>query len=193
MSSPSRYGRGDWVSLIDGVRVNRAWMNRHTPQLLADWCDARTPEARAAVAARILQIAAELESETDCPSVDETPADQARRLAEQIDARLVRGPDWPPLATALTRAAAAGYDVADRLPALAALAPLADRHPARELHWRLLEECPAALPARSDVERSASADGSSSTGCPQIHPSSPPAVPGDAASNHSRRPSEGEP
>jgi hypothetical protein len=58
----------------------------------------------------------------------------------------VRGPDWPPLAAALTRAAAADYDIAVRLPALAAAAPLPARHPARELHWRLLDDCPDALP-----------------------------------------------
>src|SRR3712207_7025353 len=40
---------------------------------------------------------------------------------------------------------AAGYDVPARLPALAAARPLPDRHPARELHWRLLDDCPAAL------------------------------------------------
>ena len=66
-------------------------------------------------------------------------------VAERIDPRLLLGPDWRPLSAALTRAAAAGYDVPARLPALAA-APLPDRHPARELHWRLLDDCPAALP-----------------------------------------------
>lgn len=196
MSSPSRHGRGDWVSLIDGVRVSRAWMARHTPQLLAAWCDARTLEGRGAVAARILQIAAELESEPDGPDVYETPADQSWRTAERIDARLVRGPDWLPLKMALARAAAAGYDVAARLPALAALAPLPKRHPARELHWRLVDDCPAALPAHSPAEPSALtdalSDGRSSTGCPQIQGDIPPAVRGDAASNRSRHPREGD-
>ena len=26
--------RGDWVSMLDGVRISRAWMVRHTPELL---------------------------------------------------------------------------------------------------------------------------------------------------------------
>ncbi|SFP63382.1 hypothetical protein SAMN05660464_3778 [Geodermatophilus dictyosporus] len=141
-----RPSRGDWVTLTGGVRVSRTWMTRHTPRLLAAWCDATSGEERRAVAARILQIAGGLESE---PDGDREPAGRAWEvLAARIDPRLVCGPDWPPLAAALDRAAAAGYDVAGRLPALAAVAPLPDRHPARELHWRLLDDCPAATPRR---------------------------------------------
>lgn len=52
-------------------------------------------------------------------------AEQAwRTTAEQIDPRLIWGPDWAPLAAALTRAATAGYDVHRLLPELAAAAPL---------------------------------------------------------------------
>ena len=148
MSPPAAHDRGDWMSLLDGVRVSRRWMTRHTAQLLAAWCDAPTAEHRRAIAARILQIAADLESEPD--DADDMAAESAwRKLVVLIDARLVRDPDWLALAAALTRAAAAGYDVAVRLPALAAVAPLPDRHPARELHWRLLDNCPDALPALS--------------------------------------------
>jgi hypothetical protein len=134
----------DWVALLGGVRVSRQWMTRHTPKLLAAWCDA-TPEARRrAIAAEIVRVAAEMESEP--VGRDNEPSDPAwETVARRIDPRLLDRPDWRPLSTALTRAAAAGYDVRARLPALAA-APLPDRHPARELRWRLLDDCPAALP-----------------------------------------------
>ena len=69
-----------------------------------------------------------------------------RDLAEGIDPRLTAATDWPPLALALDRAAAAGVDVSGELVRLAAAAPLPDRHPARELHWRLLASCEAAAP-----------------------------------------------
>ncbi len=146
MSAAPRVRRsdGDWVTLLGGVRVSRQWMSRHTPELLAAWCEAVTEARRHAIAAEILRIAAELESEPD--GRDREPEDSAwQAVAQRIDPRLLDGPDWRALSTALARAAAAGYDVPARLPALAA-APLPDRHPARELHWRLLDDCPAALP-----------------------------------------------
>jgi len=65
-------------------------------------------------------------------------------VAAAVDPRLAAGPDWAPLAVALARADAAGYHIAARLPELAAAAPLPRRHPARELHWRLLADCQAA-------------------------------------------------
>ncbi len=140
-----RSGRGDWVALADGVRVSRTWMTRHTPCLLAAWCDATSAAERRAVGVRILRIASALESK-----IDDRGWEPSHRtwgvLAGLIDPRLVSGPDWPPLASALDRAAAAGYDVASRLPALARAAPLPARHPARELVWRLLDDCPAAVP-----------------------------------------------
>ena len=72
-------------------------------------------------------------------------------LAARIDQRLTRGPDWPALAAALERAAADGYDVATRLPSLAAQGELSDRHPALDLHYRLLADCDAAqLAATTD-------------------------------------------
>jgi hypothetical protein len=175
---PARPG-GDWVALVDGVRVSRTWMTRHTPRLLAAWCDAPTPDERHTVAARILQIATELESEPD--DGDQPAAALAwEAVAERIDPRLAHGPDWPPLMAALDRAAAAGYDVAGRLPALAASAPLPDRHPARELHWRLLDDCPAALPIRGvQVGRPAAAGGG-----PVVHsPAGPPHIPSSIPPN----------
>jgi hypothetical protein len=142
-----RPGCGDWVTLTDGVRISRAWMTRHTPRLLAAWCDAISAEERRAVGVRILQIASGLESEPDDRGRE--PSHRTWEVfVERIDPRLVDGPDWPPLAAALDRAASVGYAVVHRLPALARAALLPDRHPARELHWRLLDDCPAAVPRR---------------------------------------------
>ena len=68
-------------------------------------------------------------------------------LADSIDLRLVAdATDWPALAAALDRAAASGFDVETALPAIAAAEPLPERHPGRELHYRLLASCPTALP-----------------------------------------------
>ncbi|GAA4300278.1 hypothetical protein E9549_04650 [Blastococcus sp. MG754426] len=146
MSAAPRPDRSDdWVALLGGVRVSRQWMTRHTPELLAAWCEAMPEARRRAIAAEIVRVAAEMESEP-VGRRDDEPADPAwEAVARRIDPRLLDGPDWWPLSAALTRAAAAGYDVAAGLPGLAA-APLPDRHPARELHWRLLDDCPAALP-----------------------------------------------
>ncbi len=197
MSRPAAHGRGDWMSLLDGVRVSRHWMTRHTPQLLAAWCDAPTAEHRRAIAARILQIAADLESETD-DADDMAAASTWRAFVVQIDARLVRDLDWLPLAAALTRAAAAGYDVAVRLPALVAVAPLPDRHPARELHWRLLDDCPDALTALSpNGDLASTTEGApivhNGPGGPQMFGGIPPGLPHrlslDTTNLQDRRPS----
>lgn len=145
MTDASRTGRPDrdWVTLLGGVRVSRQWMTRHTPELLAAWLDAATAARRRSIAGEIVRIAAEIESELVGDAEPRSSAWDA--VVERIDPRLLLGSDWRPLSAALTRSAAAGYDVPARLPALAA-APLPDRHPARELHWRLLDDCPAALP-----------------------------------------------
>ncbi len=188
MSRVPREGRGDWVSLVDGVRVSRRWMTRHTPQLLAAWCAARSATQRRAVAARILQAAADLESEPD----DTSPPPGARtwrEVVERIGVPLAHDPDWLPLAAALARASAAGYDVTGRLPALAAAAPLPDRHPARELHWRLLDDCPAALPPPGAPDRLLPAgDGHAAVhtpaGRPPIRTARRPDGPGPAPSPH---------
>ena len=197
MSRSAAHGRGDRMTLLDGVRVSRRWMTRQTPQLLAAWCHAPTAEHRRAIAARILQIAADLESEPD--DIDGMAAEPAwRAFVVQIDARLVRGPDWLALAAALTRAAAAGYDIAVRLPALAAAAPLPARHPARELHWRLLDDCPDALPALSPTgDLPATAEEApivhNGPGRPQMFRGIPPGQPHrpslDTANRQDRRPS----
>ena len=147
MSAAPRTGRsdGDWITLLGGVRVSQQWMTRHTPELLAAWREAGTEARRHAIAAEILRTAAELESEP--VTQDSDPVDPPwEAVAQRIDPRLVHGPDWWPLSAALSRAAIAGYDVPARLPALSAAPSLPDRHPARELHWRLLHDCPAALP-----------------------------------------------
>ncbi|MBN1092731.1 hypothetical protein JKP75_09305 [Blastococcus sp. TML/M2B] len=180
MPSAFRSDRGDWVSLLAGVRISRAWMVRHTPHLLAAWCDAATDEGRRAIATRILQIAADLESEPGHGDDDAATDPAWRQLVAVIDARLVRGPDWLPLAAALARAATAGYDVAARLPALAAAAPLPDRHPARELHWRLLDDCAAALPTRAATGHRSSTT-HSPVGPPQMSRNTPAADRGDAS------------
>ena len=73
-------------------------------------------------------------------------------IAESVDRRLTVGPDWLRLSAALWRAAVAGYDVTTQLPRLATQAPLPARHPAREMQYRLLADCPAALPATTAVD-----------------------------------------
>jgi hypothetical protein len=76
------------------------------------------------------------------------PSHTARwaRLVGGIDPRLTEGPDWPPLAAAISHAAAGGVDVATTVPELAAEAPLPARHPAIELHWRLMYAYASARP-----------------------------------------------
>ena len=76
------------------------------------------------------------------------PSHTARwaRLVGGIDPRLTEGPDWPPLAAAISHAAASGVDVATTVPELAAEAPLPQRHPAIELHWRLMYAYASARP-----------------------------------------------
>lgn len=179
MSSAFPSGRGDWVSMLAGVRISRSWMVRHTPDLLAAWCDAATAEGRRAIATRILQIAADLEIEPE--HGDDAATDPAWwQLLARIDARLVRGPDWLPLAAALVRAATAGYDVAARLPVLAAAAPLPARHAARELHWRLLDDCAAALPTRGATDHRFSS-AHRPAGPPQMSRDAPSADRGEAS------------
>ena len=100
------------------------------------------------------------------PAGDTAAADAARArpdandIAEQwagdvwldvgraIDPRLVQGGGWKPLAAALDRASRAGYDVQQHLPRLATREPLPEHHPARALHYRLIQECDAAITPR---------------------------------------------
>ncbi len=74
------------------------------------------------------------------------PAEAWRDLGRAIDPRLIAGTDWPGLAAGLERASRAGYDVHSQLPRLVARSPLPDLRPARALHYRLVDECPAAIP-----------------------------------------------
>jgi hypothetical protein len=71
---------------------------------------------------------------------------------------VVEDPAWPRLADAIGRAHAAGWKVYDGLPRLVAQQEMPDRHPARELHYRLLRDCPAATPTppRLDADTGAS-------------------------------------
>ena len=66
-------------------------------------------------------------------------------VGRSIDPRLVGGADWSGLAAALDRASRAGYDVQQHLPRLAASSPLPEVRPARALHYRLVDECAAAI------------------------------------------------
>ncbi|WNV75275.1 hypothetical protein [Geodermatophilus sp. DSM 44513] len=186
-TSPRGHERDDWVALVDGVRVSRRWMTRHTPQLLAAWRDAPTQRRRRTIAAHILLVAADLESEPDDASGDSECATSAwQATVARIDPRLVVGPDWPLLAAALTRASLAGYDVATRLPELAAAAPLPVRHPGRELHWRLLDDCPAAVLSLPVLPRTGGSAVHGATDHPQIRRGAPPGRRGGPASNAPR-------
>jgi hypothetical protein len=59
--------------------------------------------------------------------------------------------EWPDLAYAIDRAHAAGYDVAEQLPRLAAEKPLSPTRPARELRCRLIDAIPAAAAAPTET------------------------------------------
>ncbi len=87
-------------------------------------------------------------------------------VGRSIDPRLVAGADWSGLAAALDRAHHAGYDVHRHLPRLAAQEPLPPDRPARALHYRLIEECEAAITpmtpqAKQDDDRAREAAGHS--------------------------------
>lgn len=82
-------------------------------------------------------------------------------LVRRIDPRLTDSPDWPGLANGLDRAHAAGYDVNANLPRLATRAPLPDHHPARALHYRLVQECEAAITPNSPDTQIATAEANS--------------------------------
>ncbi len=149
MSAPFRQQPEDtgWVSLEEGIRFSHRWLAERTPRLHEAWQRARDEEQRRAIALRILRAAVNAESETRARDKDMPAADQEWvAIADRVDPRLTQGSDWPLLAMALARAAEAGYDVEAKLPGLAAASPLPERHPARELQWRLIGDCPAAVP-----------------------------------------------
>lgn len=136
-----------WVPLTEGIQFNRAWLAGHTPELYENWARAAGGREKRVVAAQILRTAADMESDEDpTPAGDHQLAVWAE-LADHLVPDLTAGSDWLPLAAALTRAAATGYDVPARLPQLVYAAPLPSRHPARELHFRLLDDCAPAAAA----------------------------------------------
>jgi DNA primase catalytic core len=75
------------------------------------------------------------------------PADRWADLVARISPALIDAAEWPNLAHAIDRAHAAGYDVAEQLPRLAAEKPLSQKRPARELQYRLIDAVPAAAAA----------------------------------------------
>ena len=82
---------------------------------------------------------------SDVDLVEQWAADVWVEVGRSIDPKLVAGADWSGLAAALDRAFRAGYDVQQHLPRLAARNPLPDVRPARALHYRLVDECAAAI------------------------------------------------
>lgn len=156
MRAPTSVGVRDdaWITLLGGVRISRRWLTRHTPDLLRAWQDAQSAAARRTIARAILHIVADPDGDKPpTPTPGQLTLHDWRATLAAHEPRLIAGPDWAPLAATLARAQAAGYDVAARLPSLLAAGPLPDRHPARELHWRLLADCPAALPAPTTAAR----------------------------------------
>lgn len=99
-------------------------------------------------------------------------------VTDRIDERLAEDYDWPTLSATLDRAAAAGYDLASHLPALAADPPLPDQHPARELAYRVMTDCPAAIADPVPPAGTGAATGSAAAPDPAPEPASSPAPPG---------------
>jgi hypothetical protein len=123
-------------------------------------------------------VASVLERAISAANTVSTPDDWAD-LADSVHERLAEGPDWPPLSAALDRAAAAGYDVAANLPRLAEQDALPERHRARELQYRLMAECDAALVSAGDAS-AASSDTGTGQGTRPHDLTAPSAAPGDA-------------
>jgi DNA primase catalytic core len=83
---------------------------------------------------------------------DSDPASRWAALATSLTSpALLDDPHWPALAEHLTRAAAGGYDVANRLPVLLAQHPLPAEHAARALDLRLISDWPDCLPPANHV------------------------------------------
>ncbi len=110
-------------------------------------------QALAAAQARSAQLTAELTAPQ--PATQASPPDDVgafgpalsrwHRLCAGLDRRLVDDPHWHALSAALDRVALAGVDVEHTLTSTTAQGPLPDEHPARALHYRLVDRCPAAL------------------------------------------------
>ena len=101
-------------------------------------------------------------------------------VVDTIDTRLAEGPDWPALAATLDRAAAGGYDVAERLPQPAAAEPLPTRYPAQELQYRILADTDTTLTPSPDSDNSGSA--AANRGAPLPLPGHATAAPDPAPS-----------
>jgi hypothetical protein len=69
----------------------------------------------------------------------------ARLVGELAGSAVVEDPAWHSLGHAIDRAHAAGWDVHKGLPRLIAQQEMPDRHPARELQYPLMIDCPAAM------------------------------------------------
>jgi DNA primase catalytic core len=84
-------------------------------------------------------------------SMLQEPADRRADLVARISPALIETAQWPDLAYAIDRAHAAGYDVAEQLPRLAAEKPPSQKRPARELQYRLIDALPAAAAAPTET------------------------------------------
>ncbi|MCW2632712.1 MAG: uncharacterized protein JWR88_1674 [Pseudonocardia sp.] len=79
--------------------------------------------------------------------VSDDPAQRWAGVAREAGGQAVlEDLGWPGLAAGLDRAEAAGWDVATNLPRLVQQDEVPDRHPARELYYRLMNDCEAAMP-----------------------------------------------
>jgi len=121
--------------------------------------------------------------ERDVDLVEQWAADVWVDVGRSIDPALVAGADWSGLAAALDRASRAGYDVQQHLPRLAARSPLPEVRPARALHYRLVDECAAAITPmptllrRADDEQRAAAALARLKTEADLHDNQPAAVP----------------
>ncbi len=79
------------------------------------------------------------------PANAEPSAIRCRDLCAALDPRVVEDPHWPALAAALARAERAGVDVDAVARAAVDDRPLPAEHPARSLHYRLVDACDVAL------------------------------------------------
>ena len=100
-----------------------------------------------------------VEKRTTEALLDSWAGDVWIELGRSIDPQLVAGQDWIGLAVALDRAHRAGYDVQQHLPRLAAQGPLPDVRPARELQYRLVGDCPAAITPLPPTSEQPATDG----------------------------------
>jgi hypothetical protein len=79
--------------------------------------------------------------------VSDDPAQRWAGVAREAGGQAVlEDLGWPGLTAGLDRAEAAGWDVATNLPRLVQQDEMPDRHPARELYYRLMNDCEAAMP-----------------------------------------------